>query len=121
MIFAIIILLIIIFAGVKLQYSHYVKAYKSGFLESLGKIVDYKKTRDSNRTLYSSIVEFYANGKSYRTVQKSASNLKQKLGKEVAVMYNPLDPTDSVLKRDNSGLLLIIVALLFLIVIVLAA
>ena len=114
MLIAIGLILFFLFFGIKLQYEHYCKVHKSGFIEAEGMVVDYKKSKSSNGRLYSSIVEYYANGRQYRVVQKSAASWKQPLGKKVPVMYNPSDPTDAVFKNDNSAIILIVFSLLFL-------
>lgn len=119
MIIAIVFVLGLLFIGIRMQYTHYKKVNKMSFVETEGTVVDYKKNRGSRgRTFYFSVVEFFVDGKAYRTVKRGGTTHKQPIGEKEQIMYNPLDPTDSVLKKDNSGITIISVSLFFLIVII---
>ena len=61
-------------------------------------------------------IEYKVDGMEYTFVRKIANPVKQKLGKEIVLKYNPVNPMDAIEKYDYSGLLTIIISLAFLVI-----
>lgn len=111
--------IVCIILGASRQYKHYVKRNLENFEEVDGHVsdyeVDYSTDSDGNRTIqYTSIIEYEVNSVKYTIKSNHSSNSKQKLGKLVAIKYNPENPEDAIFKNDYTGLIILIAGIVFL-------
>lgn len=110
-----------IIIGVRRQYIHYVKGNLQNFEEIDGYVVDYEvdygTDTDGNRTVqYTSIIEYEVNSVKYTIKSKYSSNATPKIGKVIAIKYNPENPEEAIFRNDYSGLIIAIAGIVFLIV-----
>lgn len=111
----------IIVLGLYVYWENYKKSYLSGFQETIGTVANYKvyeeydEERDVTTKKYADIIEFYVDGKKYERIGSELSEFKPQIGVEEKIMYNPVDPTDNVIKGDKSGLSICMIGIAFLI------
>ena len=118
--------LLIIALGVYIQYQHYIKNKKSGYIETIGTVIDYKMNQHSDgegnmKVSYFPIIEFYVNNQNYRIISNIGDNKKKKIGKQEKIKYNPEKPTDCIIENNLAGLYTIIVGIIFLIITVICS
>jgi hypothetical protein len=74
-------------------------------IEADGRIVDFREHQDidDDVPMYSPVVEFTAgDGQAYRFTSSSSSSSIPKVGRQVAVLYNPEQPRDAKIKSWTS-------------------
>lgn len=121
----------IIVFGIYSSYDHYVKSKKSGYLSTMGEIIDYRvrekwESNDGpgggrNWIYYSPIILYKVNEKQYELKGVWASTSKPKVGKKVLIKYNPNKPEESILSKNFFGITTIIIGgLLLMLMIILS-
>lgn len=69
-------------------------------------VVDIVEVRVSDddggmKTLYSEIVEYVVDGKTYSAKNTSASNMPKKKGEKITISYNPSNPSEYVFQENT--------------------
>ena len=80
------------------------------FIETTSKVVDYKYNDEGLQAI---VVEYVADGQTYRKVSNSYSNMPKSIGTEVLVKYNPNNPQDAIWTSDSTNIILPIFGVVF--------
>ena len=113
---------IFILIGIVIQIKHLIKNKFSNYEETLGEVVDYKESWDtdsdgSSTLSYFPIIEYEVNGHKYRYVSHTSNNSKNKFGKEIEMKYDPNNPMKAIIKNDFTGLIFIITGIIINIIV----
>lgn len=73
-------------------------------------VVDWKYagTSDNGDSMYSEIVEYSVNGKTYTAVNDSSSNVPNRIGSKMEIAYNPAHPEECVFVSSNTLLIIVL-------------
>jgi hypothetical protein len=99
-------LLIISIASI-ITYNKKNKAY----IETSSVIVDYAYNDEGLQAI---IVEYKVDGKEYRKKSNAYSNSPKSIGTEVAIKYNPNNPSDAIWVKDSTNIIFPLFSILFI-------
>lgn len=80
------------------------------FVETTSKVVDYNYNDEGLQAI---VVEYVVDGKIYRRVSNSYSNMPKSIGTVVSVKYNPNNPQDAIWTSDSTNIILPIFGVVF--------
>lgn len=90
----------------------------SKYIETQGKVVDYKEDTSSGTTLYAPVIQYTVNGQDYTICGNEYNTYPANIGTTQRVKYNPDNPQDAIWVRSNNtaNLTLICVGAVFILI-----
>lgn len=71
----------------------------------------YKGTSDNGNSMYSEVVEYSVDGKTYTAVNNSSSNSPNRIGSKMEIAYNPEHPEEYIFVSSNTILIIVLFAI----------
>lgn len=109
--------IILIIASALLFAGNHFANSTEGFIKTEGYVVDYHERWDSDSGyMYSEIVEYTVNGKTYTKSSSSSSTYPKSIGSKMTVEYNPRNPNDAVVGGTTRNIMIYVIGGIFALV-----